>query len=298
MRKLLVVVAGAAAIAVTAVPWPAGASMGGQAHSRSVGIPAQTAGTSAGLHYAPNGNWSGSGAYQPGVLGFNLADVGATWELAYLPAGVKALVWLGTCGGVTASFQNRVQPYIGSSKVWGFYLMDEPSPSSCPVASLKAESDWIHANDPGAETFIIEQNLSASYHPSYAGGYTPANSDIDYFGLDPYPCRNDTYPVPLNGCAYNYITLAVTAAEQAGIPQAAIVPVFQAFGGGTQSDDGGGHWILPTAAQEQQILATWAGLVPGPVFDYSYSWGTQSGDTALSDAPASLQQVFAAHNNS
>jgi hypothetical protein len=230
------------------------------------------------------------------VLGFNLADVGATWELAYLPAGVKALVWLGDCGGASASFQGQVQPYIGSSQVWGFYLMDEPDPSSCPAADLKAESDWIHANDRGAKTFIIEENQSASYHPSYAGGYTLVNSDIDYFGLDPYPCRDDTHPVALDGCAYSYITLAVAAAEQAGIPQPDIVPVFQAFGGGTESDDGGGYWIVPTAAEEQQILATWAGLVPDPVFDYAYSWGTQFGDTALSDAPASLQEVFAVHN--
>ena len=33
-----------------------------------------------------------------------------------------------------------------------------------------------------------------------------------------------------------------------------------------------------------------------PGFDYAYSWGTQNGDTALSDAPASLRQVFAASN--
>jgi hypothetical protein len=249
-----------------------------------------------GLHYAPNGDISGSGAYLPAALGFNMADISASWVLAYLPNGVKALVWLGDCGGVTSSFQSQIHPFLGSSQVWGFYLMDEPSPSSCPAANLKAESDWIHANDPGAKTFIIEQNLSASYHPSYTGGYTPGNSDIDYYGLDPYPCRNDTYPVPLDGCNFNYITLAVTAAENAGIPQADIVPVYQAFGGGSYTDDGNGTYLLPTAAQEQQILSTWSGLIPSPAFDYAYSWGVQNGDTALSDAPASLQQVFAANN--
>jgi hypothetical protein len=283
MRKLRTALVGAAA-AVTAgiaMPLPAGA------------VPA---GPVTGLHYAPNGNLSGSGAYEPGALGFNLADISASWALAYLPAGVKALVWLGDCGGATSSFQGQVQPFLGSSQVWGFYLMDEPSPGSCPAADLKAESDWIHANDPGAKTFIIEENLSASYHPSYMGGYTPANSDIDYYGLDPYPCRDDTYPVPLDGCNDTYITLAVTAAEKAGIPSADIVPVYQAFGGGSYTDDGNGTYLLPTAAQEQQILSTWEGLIASPAFDYAYSWGVQDGDTALSDAPASLQQVFAAHN--
>jgi hypothetical protein len=297
MRKLLVVAAGAAVIAAAASPWPAGASAAGQAPPRSARAPASAGLPGTGLHYTPNGNWADSGTYEPGQFGFNLADVGSAWELGYLPADARALVWLGDCGGVTASFLRQVKPYIGSSKVWGFYLMDEPDPSSCPAAALKAESDWIHAHDPGAKTFIIEQNLSAAYHPSYAGGYTPANSDVDYFGLDPYPCRADTYPVPLNGCAYSYITQAVKAAEHSGIPQAAIVPVFQAFGGGTWSEDGGGHWILPTAAQEQRILATWAGLVRAPAFDYTYSWGLQRGDRTLLDAPVSVQEVFAAHNH-
>jgi hypothetical protein len=283
IRKLRAAMTTAAAAAITGL-------------AISVPASASPAGPVTGLHYTSNGNWSSSGAYEPGQLGFNLADVGASWELAYLPAGVKALVWLGDCGGATTSFQSQVQPFIGSPQVWGFYLMDEPSPSSCPAADLQAESDWIHTNDPGAKTFIIEQNLSASYSPNYMGDYTPANSDIDYYGLDPYPCRDDTYPVPLNGCNYNYITLDVNAAEAAGIPQAAIVPVYQAFGGGTWTDDGSGTYLLPTAAQEQQILSTWAGLIPSPAFDYAYSWGVQNNDTALSDAPASLQQVFATAN--
>lgn len=219
----------------------------------SVPASASPAGPVTGLHYAPNGNISSSGAYLRGALGFNLADISGSWALRHLQAGVKALVWLGDCGGATSSFQSQVQPFLGSTKVWGFYLMDEPGPSWCPAADLKAESDWIHANDPGAKTFIVEENLSASYHPSYMGDYTPANSDIDYYGLDPYPCRDDTYPVPLDGCNYNYITLAVTAAEAAGIPQADIVPVYQAVGG--SGDDGGGTYSLPTAAQEQQIMA-------------------------------------------
>lgn len=283
IRKIRAAIIGTAAAAIT---------------SLTISVPTTVASAApvTPLHYTPNGNISSSGAYLPGALGFNLADISASWVLRYLPTGVKALVWLGDCGGATSSFQSQIHPFLGSTKVWGFYLMDEPGPSSCPAANLKAESDWIHANDPGAKSFIIEQNQSASYSPNYTGDYTPANSDIDYYGLDPYPCRNDTYPVPLNGCNYSYITLDVTAAEAAGIPQADIVPVYQGFGGGSYIDDGNGTYLLPTAAQEQQIMATWAGLIPSPAFDYAYSWGVQNGDTALSDAPASLQQVFAANN--
>jgi hypothetical protein len=100
----------------------------------------------------------------------------------------------------------------------------------------------------------------------------------------------------LNGCNDNIINLAVNAAESAGIPEADIVPVYQAFGGGYFTDDGGGQWILPTAQQETDILNTWGPLVPTPVFDYTYSWGSQRYDQSLQGS-TSLQQVFAGHNS-
>ena len=51
--------------------------------------------------------------------------------------------------GVTPSFTNVVQPFLGNARVFGFYLMDEPDPTGrysalCPPANLKAESDYIH----------------------------------------------------------------------------------------------------------------------------------------------------------
>ena len=152
------------------------------------------------------------------------------------------------------------------------------------AANLKAEADWIHANVPGAKTFIVEENMSSDTSPDY--DYTPANTDIDLFGLDPYPVQAN---VP-NNLDYNIIPLAVSTAEADGVPQADIVPVYQAFGGGRIYE-----YILPTAAQEDEILSTWGASVPNPVFDYAYSWGVQDGDTALSDDPA-LQAIFAAHN--
>jgi hypothetical protein len=243
-------------------------------------------------HYTANGNFSGS-TYLPGTDGFNLADVGSNAQAAGLPAGVKGLAWVGSCDGATSAFDATIQGYVGDPQVFGFYLMDEPDPSSCPAANLKAESDFIHAEDPGTYTFIIEEDLSSSNHPTYQGGYNPANSDIDLYGLDPYPCRSEN-PAS-EPCAYSWLGLAVGAAESAGIPLADIVPVYQAFGGGTWVDDGGGSYQLPTAAQESEILSTWATVVPSPVFDYAYSWGSQHSDQPLSGSPA-LQQVILAHN--
>jgi hypothetical protein len=235
------------------------------------------------LHYAANGNFV-NGVYAPGADGFNLADVGSADELNALPAGVKGLVWLGMTDGVTPTFIAAVTACIGNPNLYGFYLADEPDGSAIIAANLKAEADYIKANAPGAITYITEQNLSSDTSPTFY--YTPANTDIDLFGLDPYPVNTN---VP-NSLDYTIIPAAVAAAQTAGIPLADIVPVYQAFGGGSYST-----YILPTAEQEQQILATWASVVPNPSFDYAYSWGVQAGDTALSN-DSTLQAVFAVQN--
>ncbi len=254
-------------------------------------------GSTTSLHYTSNSVFDVNGNYTPGAYGFNVTDAGSVSEVNSTPAGDKALVYLGMCNGVDTTFISTVKQYIGNPKVFGFYLMDEPDPTGqykpiCPQANLKAESDWIHTNMPGVKTFIIMMVMSASSNPSYLNTYNPANSDIDFYGLDPYPCR-----VELNNtCDYSYITKAVSAAQASGVPLAAIVPVYQAFGGGAWVDDGGGAYLMPNATQEQQILDTWKSVVPNPVFDYAYSWGSQNGDTSLSGSIA-LQQVFANHNS-
>ena len=249
------------------------------------------------LHYASGNNIDSNGNFTPGQSGFNLADVSSVDELNALPAGVKGLVWLDQGDGVTQSFIDAVTPFIGNPKAFGFFLKDEPDPTGqwntlVSAANLKAESDWIHAHVPGAKTFITMMNMGSSDNPSFANTYTPANTHIDYFGIDPYPVRSDASTVD-----YSMIDKAVAAAEASGIPAANIVPVFQTFGGGNWVDDSGGHYVLPTAAQEQQMLAHWAALVPNPAFDYAYAWGSQNGDQALESSQA-LQSVFLQHNTS
>lgn len=246
------------------------------------------------LHYAAGSNLVGAQGdqYAPGIDGFNLADVSSVWSLNHLPAGVKGLVWLGTTNGADANFQSIVSQYIGNPNLYGFYLADEPDPTGqwgtkISAANLKAQSDWIHAHVPGAKTFMVMMNMGSPDNPSYVNTYNPSNTDIDLFGLDPYPIR----PQFANGADYSVIEAAVNAAKVAGISLNQIVPVYQTFGGGGYSS-----WTMPTAAQEQHILQTWGSLVPSPAFDYAYSWGSQDGDQSLSGSPA-LQQVFAAHNS-
>lgn len=243
-----------------------------------------------GLHYAPNGNFGRPDRYLPGADGFNLADVSTTTALDGLPPGVRGLVWLGLCDGATASFQSVVGVFAGHPKLFGFYVMDEPAPSTCPPAKLLAEDNWIHAHVPGALTFAVLQNLGPATMPTFAGSYTPRNSGLDLVGIDPYPVRSE-----LRSPAYAEIAQYVGAAEANGWPMSSIVPVYQTFGGGNYIDDDNGHWVLPTAAQEHRILAIWAAVVPHPEFDYAYSWGSQKKDTALNQSPA-LRALFAAKN--
>jgi hypothetical protein len=246
--------------------------------------PPSASGPQTSEHYTPNGNFSGSN-YLPSANGFNLADVSSNSETAALPPGVEGLVYLGSCAGTTTSFKTTIASFVGDSKVFGFYLIDEPHISSCPPANLKAESDWIHNNDPGTKTFIVLLNVSSSSaKPNYSRTYNPANTDTDLFGVPAYPCQTI-----VRGCAYSWIPKAVAAAEAAGVPLPDIVPVYQAFGVGP--------WILPTATQESEMLSVWGSLVPTPVFDYAYSWGVQPqfGGQTLSGSP-SLQSIFLAHN--
>ena len=242
------------------------------------------------LHYA-----SGGAASAVAAAGFNLVDVQTVEELNALPEGMMGLVWLDEGSGVTASFLQKVQAFAGNPKLFGFFLVDEPDPTGqwntlARPQDLMAESDWIHTHLPGAKTFITMMDMGTPENPNFANTYNPANTHIDYFGIDPYPIRSEAAVVD-----YNMIDRAVAAAIAAGIPADQLIPVFQTFGGGNWLDNNGGRYVLPTAAQMQTMLDHWANLLPNPAFDYAYSWGSQNGDTALGTSLA-LQQVFLAHN--
>jgi hypothetical protein len=89
------------------------------------------------LHYAPNGNFVNS-PYDPGKVGFNLADIGSVSELNGLPQGVKGLVYLGLTNGADANFQAVVSAYIGNPNLYGFYIADDPNAGL--ATNLKAEA--------------------------------------------------------------------------------------------------------------------------------------------------------------
>jgi len=246
-------------------------------------------------HYAPNGNFDAQGRYTPGEFGFNISDVRTIPDLDRLPDGVVGLVWVGRCSGADQAFVEAVRPFVNHPKVFGFYLMDDPDPSwwhegRCAAQNLKAEADWIRSHAVGAKTFVALMNLGSSREPSFLDSYNPENSHIDLFGVSPYPCRTE-----LGGCDIGMIDRFVDAAVAAGIAVSRIVPEYQTFGGGSWIDDGGGHYALPSARSESEIIARWSLLIERPVFDYAYSWGSQHGDDALENSP-DLKAVLARHN--
>ena len=234
------------------------------------------------LHFAPNANLA-DGSYDaagdPGSIGFNLADVSSGAAADSLPGGVQGLIWLGDDS--TAQAESIVTATANDPKVFGYTVADEPTDSQLPT--VKTIDDYIAQHAPGKVSEVTALNYGTPLQPDYH--ITPQNSDAGLIGLDPYPVR----PELPNGFDLAVIRDAVQAAEKAGWQHSQIVPIYQAFGqGGTVPADG---YDLPTAAQEQQILQTWATVTPNPVFDFAYSWGIQDGDNALVSTP-SLQAVF------
>jgi hypothetical protein len=246
-------------------------------------------------HFTANGNFDAAGAFLPSSAGFNLADVSSGRGLDLLTQGTMGLMWVGLCEGVTARFKAVVGAVINHPKTFGFYLVDDPDPTGhwraqCKPSDLRAESDWIHRRRPAAITFVALMNIGSSASPSFATAYRREVSHIDLFGVSPYPCRTHG-----SECDYDMIDHFVRACRDAGFPTERIVPTFQSFGGGEWRTDSGDAYRLPTSSEMQSMLDRWNKLVPAPVFDYAYSWGSQRSDLSLAGS-TDLKTVFVHHN--
>jgi hypothetical protein len=246
-------------------------------------------------HYAANGNLNAAETFVPAEAGFNLADVSSSRELNLLPAGVKGLVWLGQCDGVTTKFAAAVSAVVDHPKVFGFFLMDDPDPTGiwhyrCKASDLRAESDWIHQLRPELVTIVALMNMGSSASPRFSVEYAPENSHVDLFAVSPYPCRTGWA-----ACDYDMINRFLVASQAAGFPLSRTVPTFQAFGGGSWRADSGGAYRLPRPSELQSIIERWDDLVPTPAFDFAYSWGQQHSDDSLA-ASADLRAIFARRN--
>jgi hypothetical protein len=219
------------------------------------------------------------------AVGYNLVDAGPNVaEINALPDGIQALVWLGNLGKADCpppdvswpAFTAAVDRLAGNSKVYGYFIADEPHPKTCSsaVGEIRRRADYIRARDASQRSFIVvvdgTNQCGGTYGCEYAA-LRPAETHVDLIGLDPYPCNVHN---TASGCAHRKIDNTVRRAVANGIPASAIVPVFQVFGQ-TCAASSSNYYRMPTAAELRQMLARWTALVPSPAFDYTYTWGHQ-----------------------
>src|SRR5690348_13579862 len=164
MRLVILMMALAAATAACG-----GGSDGGTVRSAASARPSPAApatraatGPATTLHYVSNthGDWPAAAR-----LGYNLVDLGPdTKAIDALPAGLRALVWLGNLDNTSCTpgyswdrFTAAVDRLAGNPKVFGYYLSDEPHPAVCPqaVAHLRQRADYVRARDPNQKSFIV-----------------------------------------------------------------------------------------------------------------------------------------------
>ena len=202
-------------------------------------------------------------------LGYNVLDVGMDiGEVNALPKGTQGIVWVGNtqCANDFAVSYNRftafVKKHANNSRIWGYYLSDEPDGSRCPgiVKEIKKRADYIHKYAPKHKAFVALTDWP----------YKPVNqaaTHADVFGLDPYPCEIG------KKCNLDLINKEVTNATKAGVPKDKIIPTFQAFG---QTCNGKGEdkkWRLPSESEMKAILARWDKVLPKAIGDVTYTWG-------------------------
>ena len=246
------------------------------------------------------------------ALGFNLFDItgsktnpASTLAIVNdLPEGTQALVWLGNLGNAPkgqscptpgfsdAEFMAQVDLLANNPKVLGYNLADEPHPSTCPesVNAIKTRSDYIHTYAPEQKAYITILDGSNMCPVSEGCEYRalrPEITHVDLIGIDPYPCHFDNTGQPV-ACDTSKISQRVQSAIANGIPVSAIVPVFHAFGQEGRLDGKSIYYRTPTTTEFQEMLNLWKSLVPNPVFDFAYTWGTQCTPSSC-PAPQSLK---------
>jgi hypothetical protein len=260
------------------------------------------------LHYIANLHGE---ADMAAALGYNLFDTGSDpSDVAALPAGARALVWLGGLGDSTRScatpgyswseFTAAVDRFTGDPRVYGYFLSDEPRPEICPTAAaqIRQRADYIRTHDPQHRSFIVILDGTSRCHGRYGCEYSvlnPQNTHVDLVGVDVYPCSHTA------GCKVSKIDERVHAAEANGIPESTIVPVIGTFGD-TCAPRSGHYYLMPSAADLHAILSRWAQLIPNPAFDFTYTWGHQSDacptlvDADGRDGYPDLQSIMHRHN--
>ena len=151
------------------------------------------------------------------AAGFTVIDTGTDPGVVNaLPAGRRALVWLGNYDNTTCTWDRsddwviaNVAPLAGNPKVEAYNLADEPRLWQCPsaVRDLAARSALVKSLDPGRPTFaVIQPHFPENPYAPYVGA-------VDIIGVDRYPCSWAA------GCVYAKIDETIGLLEAAKVPR-------------------------------------------------------------------------------
>jgi hypothetical protein len=196
--------------------------------------------------------------------GYNLLDVTYKQAADVLPAGTRALVWVGDYDNTKCAWEvsdsaltKKISGMAGDPKVAGYNFSDEPDPNACPNAPADhaARSGLIHRLDPGKLTVMgMDANsgqASLNQMPRWVGA-------ADYVALDPYPCRQG------KPCDYRWIDAIIAAANRAGLHYWGVVQAFN-----------DSHWRWPTPAEAKHMLAQWARSRQSGYMTFAWKWAGQ-----------------------
>jgi len=151
------------------------------------------------------------------AAGFTVIDTGTDPGVVNaLPAGRRALVWLGNYDNTTCTWERsddwvvaNVGLLAGNPKVEAYNLADEPRLWQCPsaVRDLAGRSALVKSLDPGRPTFAVIQ----PHFPE--NPYAPYVGTVDIIGVDRYPCSWAA------GCVYAKIDETIGLLEAAKVPR-------------------------------------------------------------------------------
>jgi hypothetical protein len=180
--------------------------------------------------------------------GYNLVDLGPYRSMIdALPAGQRALVWIGNYNKATCSFDmsdaevSRALAHLaGDPQVAGYYIADEADDAlpafggHCPdvAAQVTARSRLVRRLAPGAFTYEVvteSANFAAFAHAT------------DVLGTDPYPCRTG------HRCDWRQIPRYIASLRAAHV--ARYWGVLQVFSGA--------GWRYPTPAELLAMIRQW-----------------------------------------
>ena len=208
------------------------------------------------------------------AAGFTALDRAAYRDyLDGLPAGVKALVWLGDYDNTTCTWEKsddwirtHVEAIAGHPAIAAYYIADEPHLWDCPLVAvhLKARSDFVNSLDPTHPTMaVIEPHWPEN-------PYTPYVGMVDIIGVDRYPCSY------VSGCVFSKIDDTLALLDQAGVPH--YWAFIQAF-----ADS---YYRMPTADEVHEEFRHWrqSRMEGYVVFSWAYGTDTLENHPDLIDA--------------